>query len=579
MESHPSAHTLARLQQLHRELRTLDARRLGFLDGSVGELHAEELGTYPGVDDHAWPLRNHGRRGGRAYSDVSCTNDIPGFGVRGRGLELIQGYNIALFGLDRLAGVHINRCLGRFGLYWDHHRRLRGVRDSQPVVTAPNKHAAAHDPQDNQEQPTTAWDRAAVVGIAAGAAARLLVLIVHPPLNFVYSDMAGYVVGAQHLATGGPQGRLDAFFPSGMHVLLAIPLLVFGPGASGLWAASVLWFFLGSLTPWLAWRWTRRVLSVPAAALTAIACSLWPLFVTQVGFFVSELPAITLLLGGLLVASRIRDPRRRVRWWELLLLGGLVGFGFTVRPQLALNDALAVVPVLWVVRRQLVPLAALAVGLVLPIGLVSAINTDAAGTPTLVSENAGVNFFLAQCDAGRVVVFGPHSTYEIESPVYAQTHRGRSYAFEGHDIWDQAFFFDQALHCIKANGPSQVNVIGRHVLDLTVTSVPWPQSGDPGMSGVARVTNIFYSVLLPTVIVASLIVFPRRDPESRGVHLVLAHLLCVLPTVVLFVSEPRYREPYDVFGLALLAALIARGLRGDLPRGRKPASPTRASIA
>ena len=74
-------------------------------------------------------------------------------------------------------------------------------------------------------------------------------------------------------------------------------------------------------------------------------------------------------------------------------------------------------------------------------------------------------------------------------------------------------------------------------------------------------TNIVYSVLLPTLIAASLIVFSRRDAESRGARLVLAHLLCVLPTVILFVSEPRYRIPYDVFGLALLAALIAHFLR------------------
>lgn len=106
-----------------------------------------------------------------------------------------------------------------------------------------------------------------------------------------------------------------------------------------------------------------------------------------------------------------------------------------------------------------------------------------------------------------------------------------------------------------------LRVIGRHVLDLTVTSVPWPQYDDSGMRGVARVTNVVYAVLLPTIIAASLLVFPRRNPTSRGPRLVLAHLLCVLPTVVVFVSEPRYRLPYDVFGLALLAALTARLIR------------------
>jgi len=349
--------------------------------------------------------------------------------------------------------------------------------------------------------------------------------------------------------------------------VLAIPLLIFGTGRSGLWAASILWFFLGSLTPWLAWRWARRILTVPAAAMTGILCAVWPLFVTQVGFFMSELPAIALLLASLLVASRIRDPGRTVRWGELLLLGGLVGLGITVRPQLALNDALAVVPVIWALRRRMFPIAALALGLVVPVGAVAAINTAAAGKPTFLSENTGVNFFLSQCNAGRVVAQGPHSIYEIESPVYTQTHNGRSYAFQGHDIWDQSFFVDQAFRCIRADGIGHVRVIGRHVLDLTVTSVPWPQNDDPGMRGVARVSNVVYSVLLPTIIAASLLAFPRRERTSRGPRLVLAHLLCVLPTVVVFVSEPRYRLPYDVFGLALLAALSARliSVRIDQP--------------
>ena len=401
------------------------------------------------------------------------------------------------------------------------------------------------------------WDGAAWAAIAIGIVARAWVLILHPPLDFVYSDMANYVVGAQHLATGGPQSRLEAFFPSGTHVVLAIPLLAFGSGRSGLWAASILWFVLGSISPWLAWRWTRRILPVPAAAITGIGCALWPLFVTQVGFFMSELPALTLLLASLLVASRIRD-NGKAHPAELFLLGALVGLGITVRPQLLLNYALAVLPVVWQLRRRLPPLGALVFGAVLPIGLVVGINTDAVGRFTLLSENTGVNFFIAQCNAGSVVTYGPHSTYWIQTPVYSQTHIGRNYVFQGHDIWDQRFFFEQGEDCIRADGVGHVKLIARHVLDLTVTSIPWPQYDDPPMRGVVGGVNRAYAVLLPTIIVASFVVFWRRRPANRGPRLVLAHLLCVLPTVVVFLSEPRFRVPYDVFGLALVGALLTR---------------------
>ena len=409
------------------------------------------------------------------------------------------------------------------------------------------------------------WDRAAIIAIAVGVAARAVVLVLHPPVDFVYSDMAGYVTRAQHLATGGPQGRLDAFFPSGTHVVLAIPLFIFGSGRSGLWAASILWFVLGSLSPWLAWRWARRILPVQAAALTASFISLWPLFITQVGFFLSEVPALTFLLGALLLAARFRDDDAPPAVPMLAAFGLVVGTGFAVRPQLALNDAVAVLPVvltLWKqgVGRRVALLAALLLGLIVPVGVVATLNTDAANHPVLISENTGVNFFLAQCDGGAVYVYGPHTNYRLVSPVYVQDHKGRLYVFKDHDIWDQGFFVGQAFDCVRSDGVRHLRVIGRHILDLTVTSVPWPQVDDPGMRGVVRATNVGYSVLLPTVLVASGFVFWRRRPENRGPRLVLAHLLCVLPTVIFFVSEPRYRIPYDAFGLALVAALAARAL-------------------
>lgn len=397
-----------------------------------------------------------------------------------------------------------------------------------------------------------------MASIAAGAAARgVWSLIVHPPLDFVYSDMGGYVVGAQHLVSGAPPNRLDAFFPSGTHVVLALPMLVFGTGRTGLWAASVLWWALSALAPWLAWRWTRRILGVPAAAITAVACSLWPLLLTQATFFMSEVPALTLLLAGLLVASRLRDAEGSPRVAELLLLGGVVGLGITVRPQLALNDALAVVPVLWAFRGRRLLVGSLVASMVAPIALVAAINTRSAGHLTLLSENTGVNLFLAHCDGGGVDANGPHTRYWIRTPVYTQTHRGRVYVFDGHDIWDQSFFVHKALQCIRDDGIGHVPLVTRHLLDLTVTSVPWPWYDDHAIRSIVRPTSVAYGLLLPAIIIVGAMTFWGHDPRGRGPRLVLLHLLCLVPTVVAFLSEPRFRVPYDVFGLALVAALVA----------------------
>jgi len=237
---------------------------------------------------------------------------------------------------------------------------------------------------------------------------------------------------------------------------------------------------------------------------------------------------------------------------------------------------------LWALRRRLAPLAVLLAALALPVLGVVAINTDAAGEFTLLSENTGVNFFLAQCDGGSIVAYGPHSQFQIETPVYTQNHSSRAFVFYGHDIWDDGFFLHEGMQCIRRDGISHLQLIGQHVLDLTVTSVPWPQYDDPGMRGIARTSNLAYGLLLPTVIVAGLFAFMGKDRGSRGARLVMIHLVCLLPTVIVFLSEPRFRVPYDVFGLALAAALTDRILghrRRPAPSAAARTSPLAARPA
>ena len=418
-------------------------------------------------------------------------------------------------------------------------------------------------------------DRIALGALAGGALLRALYsMVLHPPLDYVYSDMAGYVERAQRLASLAPPSRLDAFFPSGTHVVLALPMLLFGTGRTGLWAATVLWWALSAASPWLAWRWARRLVSVEAACAIAVLCSAWPLFVTQPTFFMSEVPALALLLGALLLAIRVAQSDA-LNPLEIAAFGVVAGLGFTVRPQLALNFAIVAIPLMWRLRLRLA-MAGLAVATaVAPIVLVAMINHRATDAYTVGSENGGVNFFLAQCDGGSISTTAPdRSTYWISSPIFVQRHRGLAYHFDGRYIWDQGFFYRQGLHCLTHDsGGHHLSVIGRHVLDLTVTSDPWPQSDDPAMRRLVHPFNVGYSLILPAVVVVSVasVIDRRRRHLPRGEATFLFHLACLAPTVIVFVSEPRYRVPYDVFGLALVATLMVRLLGWE--QDAKPARP------
>ncbi len=143
--------------------------------------------------------------------------------------------------------------------------------------------------------------------------------------------------------------------------------------------------------------------------------------------------------------------------------------------------------------------------------------------------------------------------------------------------WNQPFFYDMGLQCIRRDGLGHVRILTRSVLDLTATTVPWPQVDDEKRQrSVVRVSNLAYSFLMPPIVIGSLFLIRRRHAAGRssGEAVILAHLACVVLVAVLFYGEPRLRSSYDVFGLSLLASLVADwfGLNDTTPNGQRNSS-------
>src|SRR5205085_3005298 len=100
------------------------------------------------------------------------------------------------------------------------------------------------------------------------------------------------------------------------------------------------------------WLFARRLLTPAAAAIAAALVAFWPIHVTLGGFFLSETPAITLLLAALwLMALAVEAEGRRT-----IALGvgaGVVaGAVLAVRPQLVLNLFIGILPLLFAWRRH-----------------------------------------------------------------------------------------------------------------------------------------------------------------------------------------------------------------------------------
>jgi 4-amino-4-deoxy-L-arabinose transferase-like glycosyltransferase len=413
------------------------------------------------------------------------------------------------------------------------------------------------------------WHRIAIAALVAGAVLRVLFgLILHPPLDYVYSDMQGYVTRATRLVDGSTLNRFDTFFPPGTHMILALPLKLLGTGRGGLWAASVLWTAISCSVPLLAWRFATRVMSTKAAAITAILVSLWPLYIAYGGFFMSEIPSVASLLLTLWLAFRARGSEGRRAAIFAVAAGLSAGVALAIRPQLVLNVAVAAWTLLSGRWSRRVAVAALA-GTVVPLVAVIALNASAADGFVGLSENGGLNFFQGHCPVRSVRTSRPGiGVLEFGSPVVAQQNRGRAYTFDDHMAWEQSFFVHRGLDCARADGIGHVAVLARNVADLGITSVPWPPSVEPGLRRFVKPANLIFSWALPSLIVFGFVAMRSRRVVGRP-GLLVAHLLCVFPTAMVFYGDPRFRVPYDVFGLGLFAILLATYLPRGRPQGER----------
>ena len=411
-------------------------------------------------------------------------------------------------------------------------------------------------------RPEHDWDRVAVWAVALGAGLRILwVLVVHPPTKYVSSDMAAYIAHGEQLASGAPLTPDDAFFPPGTQMLLSIPLALFGL-AVGLWVAAVLWCVLSTATVYMAWRLTRGLLTPAAAAIATILCAVWPLFITYGGYFTSETPALAFLIAAFWTGTAATRRRGGAALGLAVLSGVLGGAASATRPQLLINVVILAAIVFVASRRKIALVSSLAAGLVAVLALVVVHNSIASNQLTGLATNGGVNFWFGHCDARSVTILDAENqkTFQIQHPVPAEAGRPGDFVVRNHAIWDEDYFLGLGWDCIGQDGLGHVLRLGRNILDMTATTVPWPQTAEQGWSrDVVQATNVLYSVALPWIVIESVGLTRRRRREGKGGGEVfmLLNLACVAVVAVLVLGDPRVRTVYDVFGFALLAALLA----------------------
>lgn len=177
-------------------------------------------------------------------------------------------------------------------------------------------------------------------------------LVVHPPLDYNYSDMHGYVQRAdQLLADPFSAYPYAAFYPFGTSWLIAAVKYLFGAqNETALAAAYALW---GSLIIPLGYGIAFRVSAKEnLARATAVLLSVYYPLISLGGYTLSEVPASLALCLSLWLLLRLwEQPRRLIA----LALGLALGVACTIRTQVVLYIAL--LALFWLYWRRKDPTA------------------------------------------------------------------------------------------------------------------------------------------------------------------------------------------------------------------------------
>ena len=448
-----------------------------------------------------------------------------------------------------------------------------------------------------QSSVASPWARAARATLAWLVQERWLLLIfgaalivrlhwnleVHPPGDYVYSDMNGYVSRADRmLKTGLKPHEYSSFFPYGTHWLVAGMKYVFGKDNFA--AIGVLYAVLGAFTVAFAFASARRASAFawvpPAVGLLGVFY--YPHF-SLGGYILSEPPYAFFLMGAVLFSLRMADHGRHRDAWGM---GIFAGIGLAVRPQVLVSAAL--LGLFWIVRRKALPkirfvlLLESFVPVLIMLVLSSALLHHNTGRYGLVSENGTFNLVFGCCHNSKIrstpdgkghgrVHFRPPSFLQIKNHEARAKKRNipprvalnpaltDELTYPGY-IGDSKKHMEYVRQCVaktKLSGQLEYSVLNATL--LWRHNVPWPDSGRRQWRKISHWWTTWHRNLfaIPALIGLVTLVLGRRTIKQA---LLAVHLLGLVIIAAIFFGSIRVRSSYDFIIITLAFEVYAFGL-------------------
>ena len=398
----------------------------------------------------------------------------------------------------------------------------------------------------------------------------------HPPGDYIYSDMNGYVQRADRLLNKPFEpSEYAAFFPFGTHMMIAFAKAVFGKESYT--AIGILFAAIGALGVAFAYAAAKRA---SRFAIVAPAVGLFGIFyyphLSLSGYFLSETPFCTCLMGALVFALRMADTGRKR---DALMMGFFAGLGTIFRPQMLVS--VAVVGLFWLVRRKalskirfkLLLLSAIPLALFLAFSVAHMrFNTGRWGT---VSENGSFNLVFGRCHNSKIESLPDgqgHGRVHFRPPEFLQTknHEDRArrggvapeIALEpaiGDELSYKGYIGDRKIHmgyiekCIELTGlRGQLAYTWTNIRLIWLHNIPWPDSGRASWRAPAQWWTHQHKIWLAIPALLGLLWMFVPGKRAARLGLLSVNLLAMIAIAGIYFGGTRHRTPYD-FVIIILA--------------------------
>ena len=408
-------------------------------------------------------------------------------------------------------------------------------------------------------------------------------LEVHPPGEYIYSDMRGYTRRADGMFQNLWGVReYDAFYPYGTHVMLWFLQWVAGRTAETTpdqmepvyrFVAGV-YAVYGAALAGYGYALARRVSKAPAivAPLVGLILVFYYPLVSLGGYFLSEVPfSLCLTAASFHLVRMVQQGKAKDAW----AVGIWVALGTTLRPQILLS--VAFIGVYWLIARKRMPHATIAlwVRALVPILLILGFSSWRlhyhTGRTGLISENGKFNQVFGRCHNSKITAhpdspkrrrtsFGPPPLIQLakrdeRAPgQWPQLDPARETHFEyegyiGDDEILQTFIDD----CVKRTGwKKQVEYSAVNLVMQWRYNIMWPDSGKRPWQPFSRkwgwfVTNI---LAIPALLALFAAFVPRRH---LALGLMSLHLWALTMIGIFYIGGMRFRAPYDPIIIVMAA--------------------------